>query len=136
MQVLGRYHQEQTRSSPINTLDNALIELDAGRKKIVASMQNPYLEWVAWVSFEAELQKHLEYAADAPPEIQHWRALGQKICQFHLALARRSPQALILQTEIDRALPSAMRNDRGADWSAFPLRLEPTEETGEDDAVR
>ncbi len=125
MQYLGRVRDDPDAFEQINTLDNVLIELDAGRKKIVAKPLIPYLEWASWVVFESELQQRLDYSDDAPPDAQKWGALGRKLCELHLTLAQGSPRAVTLRAEIDASLPPSMLADSAADWSAFPLRVFP-----------
>ena len=125
MQCLGRVRDQQDAFPQINTLDNVLIELDAGRKKILAAPLIPYLEWAGWIMFESELQQRLQYADDAPPDAQKWHMLGRKLCELHLALAEGSPRAVALRAEIDASLPPSMLADTEADWSAFPLRVFP-----------
>ena len=123
MQYLGSYNRDANSFDQVNTLDNALIEIEAGRRRIVAAASAPYLEWDSWVIFESELRGRFQVAADAPFDVQQWALVGQKICQLHLALRQHSPAAIALRDEVDKGLPAAMIDDADADWSAFPLRL-------------
>jgi hypothetical protein len=107
----------------VNTLDNARIEVDAGRCRIVSSPDSRYLEWGPWVAFEAALRDRLEFPADGPQSLQQWATVGQKICQLHFAVRQRSAKALKLREELVASLPAAMKADAAADWTAFPVRV-------------
>ena len=51
-----------------NTLDNAWVEIDAGRGRVSQATRQAYLERERWIRFCAELPSRLEYQAGVPAE--------------------------------------------------------------------
>lgn len=120
---LGFLEAENVSATTINTLNNARIDIAAGRTRVSAGRQTEYVSGENWIMFEATLRQRLRFPSDASSELFQWSALGQRICALHLAMRRGSSKADILAKAINEALPDDFYQDAQADWDAWPVPL-------------
>ncbi len=99
-----------------NTLDNLVVELQAGRRRLSPQREHPYLanrEYIAW----------LESLSLATPTAEAGRSLARR------ESAARAAGTPLFQSEdattLWLELPSSLRWDSEADWSLWPGSLRP-----------
>ncbi len=121
MYYFGQLTAADAAAPVINTLNNAWIEIDAGRSRVSLAGGGAYVGEERWVRFEGALRGRLRPDPAAPAELSRWSALGQRICGLHLAQRRGARIAGRLGEEINRLLPADFYEDVEADWEAWPV---------------
>jgi len=131
MLYLGRVRRGFATTQQINTLDNAWIEIQAGRLFVTDGFARASLLGATWLDFEARLFRRLAEASDSQPS--KWAELGRQMTTAYHARTQHDPMSAEraaalersrrLERAISEALPGALKNDTGALGEAFPDRL-------------
>lgn len=106
---------------PIITLANAWIEWDAAHN--VIGLRQPWFSGTALGEYLRQLTR--DGATALPPEVRPAQRLGDLFLTLEVARSANLPQAPNLEQEVLRLLPVALRQDKAADWSRFPMRHRP-----------
>ena len=88
MYYFGQLTAADAAAPVINTLNNAWIEVDAGRSRVSLAVGGAYVGEERWIRFEGALRGRLRPDPAEPAELSRWSALGQRICGLHLAQRR------------------------------------------------
>ncbi|MCI0539066.1 MAG: hypothetical protein L0Z50_27990 [Verrucomicrobiales bacterium] len=131
MMILGPL--PDSGSGPINTLANAVIEMDAGRN--IIGMKTPWFIGVPLAEYVRDIQRAGQ--TNLPAELRSAHEAGQFFLTLEIAAKLRLPVLADLQGQISQRLPSNLLNDALADWRQWPMRVKPTSQgTGFSDRIQ
>ncbi len=121
MHYLGYVDADGIVALGINTLNNAWIDISAGRTRVLRPSGQAYMRREKWIRYEAALRTRLRFPSDGPERLAYWSAVGQRICVLHLAMRRASSKVDGIAAAINEALPDDFYEDPQADWGAWPV---------------
>ena len=105
----------------INTLANAWLEWDAGRN--ILGMRTPWFIGVPYAEYVRDV--HRSGQALLPPRLRPAHDAGQFFLTLEVAAKLKSPAFANLHAQATDRTPTALREDRQADWRQWPMRLKP-----------
>lgn len=119
MLYLGRI-QAGDSASPVNTLANLALELDAGRVRLSRGANQQYMQGQRWNDFLQvrlrDMQADSMHAADVRRLVQ----LGVELTTWEIARRTHHPQTEMLEERIRRAFPLVVASDNKANWQKWP----------------
>ena len=107
---------------PVNTLDNAWLEWDAGRN--VVGLRTPWFVGVPLAEYLREVVRGS--AARLPQQLRAAHDSGQFFLTLEVAARVRAPVLANLQSQILERLPASLRFDPEADWTQWPGSQKPS----------
>jgi len=106
---------------PVNTLANAWLEWDAGRN--ILGMKVPWFIGVPYAEYVRDVQRSGQGLL--PPRLRPAHDAGQFFLTLEVAAKLKSPALANLHAQATDRTPIALREDSGADWRQWPMRLKP-----------
>ena len=121
MLYLGKPEAPSSAAVTINTLGNAWVELDAGRKWVLGRTREYHCaaseRWLEWP--QSQLTR-LGNSGELPERLRPFSALGLVAAKWELAREMDQPNAPELWSRLAAAVPSAVLTDAAADWTLWP----------------
>jgi spermidine synthase len=115
---LGPLRRDRLDDVPVNTLGNAWLELDAGRRRVSGNRSDHYLVHERWVAVERDLTLPRPAAAQASLDLADLMARGRAIIGVPRNRRLDAGEKVKLRSQVIGGFPEAMLEDDAADWGA------------------
>lgn len=109
--------------APINTLENTLVELDAGAERLAGDWRLKYLGGHAWANFQAALDGWVRPDPGRLGDLARFSALGRALED---ATNADTSLAGPMSDQLRESLPRGLLDDPAADWSLWPAPILPS----------
>ncbi|HTD67908.1 MAG TPA: hypothetical protein VK846_15395, partial [Candidatus Limnocylindria bacterium] len=119
MMVIGEL--PSTPPGPVNTLANAWLEWNAGQN--ILGMKTPWFIGVPCAEWVRDVQRASVSAL--PEQLRNAHDGGQFFLTLEVVAKLKLPQLAQMESQINERLPKPLRDDAGANWSQWPMRLKP-----------
>lgn len=110
---------------PVNTLANGWVEWDAGHN--ILGMHTPWFVGVPCAEYIRDI--HRAGQSIVPAEVRAAHDAGQFFLTLEIAAKLNLSVLGDLKSQMKERTPLALRNDAGANWEQWPMRLKPTAST-------
>jgi spermidine synthase len=120
MHYVGRLDTSDIRTEQRNTLDNLWLELYGGRRDATHDAFKSSLVNAHFMEFERNLYQRTAEKRQAAGKLARWSEVGLLLSRWYYAESKRDPDRAALLAEVQAALPVALAEDEGADWSYWP----------------
>lgn len=115
----------EIKAGPINNLANAWLEWDAGQN--ILGMAKPWFIGVPYAEFVRDVQRAGQ--AQMPEASRDAQESGQFFLTLEIAAKLNLPALEEMKSQLAKRLPATLGADPGADWSQWPMRIQPVSDT-------
>ncbi len=120
MLYLGRVQKDDVGATPINTLGNSALELDASRVRLGGDANSKYLKGQRWNEFLQGRLRRLLADEALSKDLRRLARLGMELTTWEIAHRTGHASAAELEARIRRSFPAVVASDLGANWSRWP----------------
>ncbi|MGB0579580.1 MAG: spermidine synthase, partial [Limisphaerales bacterium] len=117
MLYFGRY--ETKKESPLNTLDNLWIELDAARERLTGKPNAKYHLGGLWLKWMQDFPRLFDRPTGGFNHVR-MAGLGFTISNWEQAILQKDQRAAAFESLLSTNLPPALMNDTNANWIHWP----------------
>tara|TARA_Y100001934_G_C12360563_1_gene780481 strand:+ start:59 stop:673 length:615 start_codon:yes stop_codon:yes gene_type:complete len=113
----GRY--ESKRKTPLNTLDNLWIELDAARERLTGKPNAKYHIGGLWLKWLQDFPRLFDRPSGGFDHVR-MAGIGFTVSKWEQAMLQRDRRAPAFESLLSTNFPPAMMNDTNANWIHWP----------------
>ena len=117
MLYFGRY--ETKKETPLNTLDNLWIELDAARERLTGKPNAKYHIGGLWLKWLQDFPRLFDRPTDGFNHVR-MAGLGFTLSNWEQALLQKDRRAPAFESLLSTNLPPVLMNDTNANWIHWP----------------
>jgi spermidine synthase len=119
----GPWGERPYAGYPVHTLNNMIIEWQAGRERVTGDLTGKYIVGGRWVQWSQERREQAIDAIEVAPGYASLIQAGATLTQLELESRIRTRADSDLETRAWELIPAEIRRDRDADWQRWPGRM-------------